>query len=169
MSWLSRIFNYVPVSEQGGIELLLTPAAAWEVEYDRKKVDIQAFFRSLTLLVPAGSVLYLEGGAVTQDVRAYLLSRQAAKTVKVAFHTTWPRREFFHVDITQENLEGLAELGGHHAEIEIASHVSVYKDNDVLLEWHDAWGENFQVSKKISEKNLIKFCAVFGVLHKEYK
>ena len=162
MSWLSKILGYVPVKERAGI--MLAPSAAWEVPAPR---DVARFLRAVTSLAPPGSVLYLEGGSPSEEVRAYLEERVPAKTTKVAVGTIWPRPKIFHMSITPGNLAGLAELAERHALPELAVHIHVYKDSDVVLQWHDAGCRDpMLVSKKASVDGVGEFCDQAGVEHR---
>jgi hypothetical protein len=159
MGWLSRILGYVPAKEWAGITL--APADAWAVP---APTDAARFFRAISALAPPGSVLYLEGGSPSPEILAYLDARVPAKTTKVAVGTVWPRPEVFHMSITSRNLEGLAELAERHALPELAVHIHVYKDTDVILQWHDADGrEPILVSKQISEDRVREFCDQAGI------
>jgi len=161
MSWLSRILGCVPVEERRGISL--GQAARWNVSCVK---DFPSFLRALGDLVPPGSILYLEGASPTEEIRSFLEERAAGETAKLAMGTIWPRPECFHVQITGENLEGLAELAGRHATPEVAVHLHVYK-NTVLLEWYDAFYAPFCISKEIPEGRVREFCARLGTKYEE--
>ena len=82
--------------------------------------------------------------------------------------TIWPRPECFHMQITRDNLEGLAEIAERHATPEVAVHLHVYKGSKVLLEWYDAFFDDpFYVSKDISEEKLREFCNTLGTKYEE--
>jgi len=164
MSWLSKLLGYVPAEERKGISLGQVPH--WKVGYVK---DFPAFLRALVDLVPSGSILYIEGGGnPPKEIISYLEERAARKTSKVAMGTIWPRPRCDHMQITKENLEGLANLAEMHAELKPAVHLHVYKDNKVLLQWYDAFFDDpFYVSKEIPEKRLIEFCDRLGTKYEK--
>ena len=59
---------------------------------------------------------------------------------------------------TSENLLELADISEHCAEPEVAIHFHVYKDDQVLLQWYDAFADPIYVSKEISEDRIKAFC-----------
>ncbi len=162
MSWLSKLFNYVPAEEREGISLGKEPC--WEVSCAK---DFPSFLRALSDLVPSDSILYIEGGSPHDEIKLYLESRKAMQIAKVAMGTIWPRPKIFHMLINLENLEGLAQLAERHAEIEIAVHLHIYKDNKVLLQWYDAFFDPFYISKEIPEDKVNNFCSQLGIKYKE--
>ena len=163
MRWLSRLLRYVPAEEREGIALR---PPAWEASCPRQQ-DLASFLRALDDLVPPGSVLYLEGGDPTPEIRSYLEERTADQTTRVALGTIWPRPQCFHMRATRDNLDGLAELAERHATPEIAVHLHVYKGDTVLLEWPDAFADPFRVSKEIPEDKVREFCARLGIKYEE--
>lgn len=162
MSFFSRIFGYVPAEERKGISLESKPC--WEISGIKR---LPSFLRALYSLLPADSVLYLEGGDVTKKLRSYLNERAAQKTCKVEMGTIWPRPECFHMLITRENLEGLAKLAENYPTPQVAVHLHVYNNDEMLLEWYDAFLDPLFVSKKILEEDMKNFCDKLGAEYRE--
>ncbi|MHC5062289.1 MAG: hypothetical protein ACYTFK_14630, partial [Planctomycetota bacterium] len=133
MSFLSRIFDYVPKEERAGISLAGEPC--WEISGVK---DFPSFLRSLLVLIPIDSVLYLEGGDTPKKLKSFLEERTAKDTCKVEMGTIWPRPACFHMQISTANLEDLAELTESYATPEVAMHLHIYKDSKMLLQWYDA-------------------------------
>ena len=115
MSWLSRLFGFVPKTERSGISLDRT-APYWVI---RGFHDFPMFLRNLQTLFPEGSVLYLEGTAIAEDVQQFCRSRAVEKAAKVEMATIWPRPYVFHIALTAQNLSDLAALAEKHAEPEV--------------------------------------------------
>lgn len=161
MAWVSRvlcaIFRCVPPEERGGITLPAGPC--WQISPPR---DLDSFLRALADAVPPDSVLYLECSSLATEIRLYLESRKIQPTTTVAVGTLWPRPHRFHIPVTRENIEGLAQLAERHAEPEVADHLHVYRNNQVLLQWYDAPSEPLYVSTDISEDKLKAFCTRLG-------
>ena len=159
--WLSRLFGCVPAAEREGVEL---QGPCWELSGPR---DASAFFRALADLVPPGSILFIEVVYRAADIRAYLSERSAARTTRVAMGTIWPRPAVFHMEITPENLEGLASLADQHAEPELADHLHVYHGDAVVVQWYDAFSAPLFVSKDTPEEKVREFCVRLGISCRE--
>jgi len=156
MRWLSKLLNYVPAEERKGLSL---KPPFWDVSCPR---DFGAFLRALPDLVPEGCVLYLEGRPAS-EVSSYVAQRAAPTVATLAVGTIWPRPECLHMLMTRENCAGLAELAERHALPEIADHVHVYRNGEVLLQWYDAATNPIVISKQIPEQNVQEFCARLGI------
>ena len=158
MSWLSRILNYVPKSEQDGLELDLNEA--WQLE---ALSDASVFLRALSALRLPAAILYLEG-TTDSAVGSFLKSRAIDTTVKIAPGTIWPRPDTYHVPMTESNLVALARLVDEKGIAFLAFHVHVYSDNEVVLQWHDAFEKvPLYVSKGIDENRIRKLANLLGV------
>ena len=166
MRWLAKLLRFVPARESEGISL--GDAACWELLPPRGSRDLPLFLRALDGLFPEHSVLYLEDGTPSREIRKFLEERAAANTSKVAPGTIWPRPEVFHMKITSENLQGLAELAERAATPEIAVHIHVCNEDKVLLEWYDAFVDPFRVSKSIVESEVKRLAQKLGATCKEH-
>jgi hypothetical protein len=163
MSFLSKLFNYVPTEERKGI--VLSERSCWEINGLK---DLPSFLRELSYLIPLDSVLYLEGGDTPKELRIYLKERIAKEICKVEMGTIWPRPQCFHMQITYENLEGLAKLAENYATPEVAIHFHVYKNRKMLLMWYDAFFDPLYISREISEDKIRNFCDRLRVEYKEF-
>ena len=76
--------------------------------------------------------------------------------------TIWPRPKVFHVPATVTILTELARIMKHHAEPELAIHFHVYRNNSVLLEWHDAFSQPMLMSGAIPEEKVKVFADKIG-------
>ncbi len=133
----------------------------WEVAHPRK--DAAAFVRALPELLPSGAALYLEGGCPSGKVRTFLQSHQLSDPAKVARGTIWPTPECFHVPLTLETAEGLAALFETHATPEICVHFHAYANNEILLQWHDAFfGDPIFLSVQFAEERVRTFAEKLG-------
>ena len=136
MNWLFRLLGYVPSEERRGIRL--ESSRFWKVTSVR---DAEVFLKSLPLLMPEGSVLYLED-LLESEVRDFVEARPAPNPVKVALGTIWPRPHWYHMPLTQKNVTELAELVDEHSVALLCIHIHAYHEGKVLLEWHDAFGKD---------------------------
>lgn len=62
--------------------------------------------------------------------------------------------------ITEENLRGFAALSERYAEPEICNEVRVYRDDRIILSWHDLPSDPFYVAREIDEAVLRTFCEI---------
>jgi len=161
-AWLGRLLNAVPPQEMAGIEL---EGPCWEVSGHR--VDQAEFLRALQGLVPAGSILFVEGGAHPAPLRRLLEEHAVPPEAKVALGTVWPRSTVFHLQVTPALLSQLADLAETCASPELCSHLHVYTGDGVLLQRHDAFSDPFYVSKRIPLERLEAFCGVLKTTWKD--
>jgi hypothetical protein len=163
MSWLSKIFNYVPPKERKGISL--EENSWWEVSCAK---DSSSFFLALIDLVPYGSILFFEGTSISKDIQLFLEARKPKRITKVALGTIWPRPKCFHMTIIRENLEGISQLVDKHVGPEIADNLHIYKDKKIILQWYDAFfaSDPFYISKEIPEEKVKDFCSKLNISYK---
>ena len=56
----------------------------------------------------------------------------------------------------------MAEFAVNFAIPEICDHIHIYKNDEVLLEWFDAFSKPLYISQKISEASIKDFCSKLG-------
>jgi hypothetical protein len=132
----------------------LGTAVGWRVSGVR---DPEAFFKALPLLAGVGSVLALHDPQGRQ-VQQFLQHNPASESTSVKPGTIWPRPKIYHVECSAQNLEVLEELASRHAPPEIAMHVHLYRGQQVLLEWYDAFGDPIEISAAFAEDEIRRFC-----------
>ena len=158
---VARLLNSVPAEEMRGIQL---QGPFWEVEGNR--LDYAEFFRRLPDLVSDEAILFLEGGAHSAELTRFLERHAVPPRAKVARGTVWPRESVFHVPTRASVLVELADLAEQCAGPEICAHLHVYRDEQVLLEWHDAFSDPFFISRHIPEVRVRDFCGRLNVMFK---
>jgi len=60
----------------------------------------------------------------------------------------------------------MAELGlpaGHHAEPELLDHLSLYKDTEELLLWHEAFANVLLISRRVPENRVADLATILGL------
>lgn len=85
-AWLAQLLGAVPSEEMAGAGL---EGDHWEL--DGRGLPAAPFFRAFAELVPAGSVLVLEGGAHPPALGEFLERTSVPPRLKVARGTIWPR------------------------------------------------------------------------------
>jgi len=129
----------------------------WEVS----PPDLTSFICELSELVPAGSVLRLEG-VNSADVEQYLKARPGPIESETNQGFLKMRSKVFFMPITRENLRGLGELTEVHAEPEVCDHLQVYAGEKIILSWHDLPSDPVYIASAIDEATLIKWCEALG-------
>lgn len=165
MGILAKLFGAASREELKGIAL--GHDGAWEVSPVR---DFPSLLRALPLLQLCDAVLYLEGGSPPREIKAFLDARCVPERSHVAMGTIWPRPQTFHLPATPANLSELASLAEKCQAIQIAVHLHVYAQGDVLLEWYDAfWKDPFYLSEAIPEDRVRTFSSTLGLAYKNAK
>jgi len=159
---------------------------SWKV---RPVKDYTVFFEHLSSLIPEGSVLFLEGTSMSQDIKDFLGSvaieepkdvqvGEARDPDKLPQERTYkvpilgwelrcnPRPHHFHIPATHGNFLEISKMSEHHAEPEMFDHLIIYRGKIGLLSWYDAPTDPFYVSTEISEVSLKEFCAKVQVSYK---
>lgn len=123
--------------------------------------QLPIILRSLPGLMPAGSVVYLEGNPAP-SVQSYLEScaSDGVSTAGGDEHGDF----IAHMALTAENLNGLAELAErHHSAHDIAYYLHVLRDSKLLFEWWDLPDNFILISKDFGEEEVMAFCSQVGL------
>jgi len=146
-------------SEMAGI--CIGPPPWWRIEGAR---DAVAFYRALPVLLPEGVVLCFEG-TIGDLVPAFLAERPSPHYAKVRMGTIWPRPDVHHMQLTQENLQGLVAILETGIVPYPSHHFHAYKENRVLLSWYDAFADPMLISMKIGEETVKQFSGEIGCVY----
>jgi len=140
--------------------LQIADGECWQVSGVR---DAAAFFRAVPQLLPEATRLYLEGSPA-QDVVALLAthSDEGEYGAPVGTLWSWPRNQRHRLKVSAALFAQLAEAAAHHAEPEICSHLHLYRDDEPLAHWFDAFDDPFLVSKEIPRERLEEFARATG-------
>lgn len=160
MGLFSRLFGAVSPEDLDGIRL---DEPAWELDGPRTFVELLTALRSH---LPADAMLYFEGGAPDGEIRAFLDAHSVPEPVHVALGTIWPRPEVFHVPASEQALDQLVSLMTHHAEPQLAVHFHVYRESDVLLQWHDAFSFPILLSGWFTEEQVAAMAGSMGTSYR---
>ena len=157
MGFLARLFGAVPKEERDGIRL--SDQEPWCVSPTK---DVPRFLRALPLLMPSGSVAYFEDTAEPHVAR-YLRSVSVPAQARMAMGTIWPRPDCYHVPLTAGTMESLAAFLEQNPAGFFCTHCHVYRDDVVLLQWHDAFTNvPMYISRTISADAVAMFAQALG-------
>ncbi len=162
MGWLGKLFNTTPKEELDGIRMD-TAHPFWEVE---GKTTFAALLRALDHFLPDGSVLYFEGGSPDRKLLDFFNAHAIPEQTHVAVAILWPRPAWYHVPATSQNLSELAILAESHHESELAVHFHAYREDCVLLEWHDAFWQPMLLDGNMPEDQVRSFAEALGMTFK---
>ncbi len=126
----------------------------WEIEGNP---DFALFFSNLSGLIDGPAILAISGSSLDNNVKDYLdqIKVSPANDTRCEPHFLGP--DGYHLQLTVESLDGLAQLSEHHAEPEIADHMIVYRDSNVLLEWYDAGSNPIWICREIEKERVKNF------------
>ncbi len=158
MGLFRKLIRATPKEELKGISLDLNQPF-WELE---GKTDFPSLLRALSRFLPDGCVLYFEGGSPRGKLLEFIESHRIEEQTHVAIGTLWPRPRRCHIPATNRNIRELASLAEHVAEPELAIHFHVYRNGEILLEWHDAFTQPMLLSGSLKEEKI-------GTLAKDLK
>ena len=160
MGWLGRLFGAVPKEEMEGIRLEHSSSPYWEVDGPK---TFEETFNALENLGLRKTLFYILRG-VLRTLRSMISSpgTQFPKYHTFAMGTIWPRPKVFHIPATATALTELARIMNHHAEPELAVHFHIYRNETVLLEWHDAFSQPMLMSGAIPEEKIKVFADKIG-------
>lgn len=162
MGWLARLFGVVRKDEVEGIRLS-TAGFYWEIDEPK---TFEEMFNALKDWLPEDAVLYFEDGSPDTEIENFITTHSVPEVSHIAIATVWPRLKVFHVPATGIILTELSKIMKHHAEPELAIHFHVYRDNTVLLEWHDAFSQPMLMSGAIPEERVKVFADKIGTSYR---
>jgi hypothetical protein len=160
MAILSKLLSRIPAPK--GI-LLDMHRPFWEVSGE---TDFPSLLTALPDLLPGECVLYFEGGSPSGQLLDFLKEQGVPERAHVAFGTLWPKPSVFHVPANPETMTRLAEMTRSCASPELAIHFHVYRDQTVLVEWHDAFTQPMLLAGELAEQKVKAFAER---LHMSYK
>lgn len=122
------------------------------------------FFRAVSLLVPDATHMFLEGSP-DPDIEALLAewADDADYAAPVGTIWSWPRKNHrFSVRASSELFVRLSEAASHHAEPEICDHLHLYRGQEALVQWFDAFSDPLLVSKLVARERVERFASAVG-------
>lgn len=133
----------------------------WDIE--EGKVDSSQFFRLLAKYFPEATTFYAEGTSISRDLIEFYESYFEDGDFIPRRQTIFPRSKKFRCAVSHEFMESLADMAEHHAEPELLDHLFLYKNDEPLLEWHDAFSNAILISRKVTESVVAGFANELGL------
>ena len=118
---------------------------------DEGKVDSSLFFRLLPKYFLHATTFYAEGTSISLDVIECYTKHLENGEHLPGTQTLFPRSKKFRCSFSPEFMASLALLAEQHAEPELLDHLFLYKGDEPLLEWHDAFANAILISRNVPE------------------
>ncbi len=126
------------------------------------------FFKHLSKLLPAGSILYFEGTKIAPAAAALYADHRATNAMQVVQETVIPMPQMHHCAVSDDLLKSLAELAAGRPASDLFNHLKAYREGSLLFTWNDAYEGEFRISERVPEKSVSRFCEALGVsCHRE--
>ena len=125
--------------------------------------DAERFFRAVGEFLPEATHLYLEG-TPAKEILALLSTHGADGDYQAPIGTLWslPRSRRLGFTTSLALFARLAEIATCHAEPEICYHLHLYRGDQPLLQWFDAFSDPLAVSRNVSRERVEQFCIETG-------
>jgi hypothetical protein len=159
MGLFAKLFGAVPRAERAGI-CLDTMYPSWELS---GATDFPPVLEALADLLPHGCVLYFEGGSPSGELAQFLRENSVSERAHIAYGTIWPKPSVYHVPVTTATITRLANLMRSHCSPELAVHFHVYRNQTILLEWHDAFNQPMRLAGRFPEDQVRSFAERLGI------
>lgn len=156
--WLRRLIGAASQEEMEGI-CLDAEKPYWEVGGPS---TFEELFNALKKWVPDDALLYFEGEPQDDEIYDFFKMHAVPEISHVAMGTIWPHPQVFHVPATETLLSELARIMRNHAAPELASHFHVYRNDTVMLQWHDAFDSPMLMDGDIPEEDVRAFADKIG-------
>ncbi|RBP41490.1 hypothetical protein DES53_107323 [Roseimicrobium gellanilyticum] len=150
------------IIEGGGGGLDLDTPAHWAIDGIQEPI---AFFRALSILLPPGGVLYMEGTSIAPCVAGFYERHAFAEPVPVVRDGISPIPEVFHVSFTPEVIDGLCDMVRERPLEQLFNHIKAYHNTSLVFTYHDAFVDELRVSGRVAEDTIRDFCAVLGATY----
>jgi hypothetical protein len=121
--------------------------------------DLSRLLRAIDEAMPGGAVLYVEGTSIAPAIADWFRQHELDEKPAIAPNTLWPRPRTFHLPLTGGNLAKLRSLAEEYAEPEVAEHLVVYRDGEVLLWAPDAGNEHVMLRRSLPQDAIERFRA----------
>lgn len=133
---------------------------AWAVAGENP--DARQFFLALLECFPQATTLFAEGTSIAEDVEACFRRHAEPGAFLPGASTIWPESTKLRCSFTPALVTELASLAENHAEPELFDHVYLYRGNDPLVWWNDAFEDPIGVSSELQEQTIRAFAARLG-------
>ena len=129
----------------------------------------KSFFSNLQLLLPPGTILYIEGTSIVPEAARFYEIHRAKDSVFVTRDTIFPVPDVFHVTMEPETITGLLDLLAKRPRQECFDHLKGYRQGRLLFTFHDAFDGYLLISEQVLESKVGTFCRALEVSYRREK
>jgi hypothetical protein len=123
--------------------------------------SFHVLLRAIEASMPDDAILYLEGEATAPAVAAFLREHAAAEPRELVANST-RSTAVFHLPLADGNLGRLRLLAEDFIASEVASHLVVYRGDEVLLWAHQAGSGSVQLARSLPPAASERFRSALG-------
>ena len=132
----------------------------WKI--DEGEIESSQFFRLLGEHFPNATTFYAEGTSIAPDVIQLHEHYHQEGDYLPGQQISWPKSRKFRCHFSIEFMTGLAGKAAFHAEPELLDHLFIYRANEPLFEWHDAFANAILISRKVPESTVAAIAQALG-------
>jgi hypothetical protein len=125
-----------------------------------RAIDFHILLRAIDETMPEGAILCLEGGTTAPAVAEFLREHEADDPRELA--DADEHVAAFHLPLVDGNLGALRALAEDFIAPEIAFHLAVYRDGEVLLWAHDAGGGALLLARSLPDATVDAMRSALG-------
>ena len=135
----------------------------WELR--ATEVPPETFFALLAPHFPEATTLFLEGTDFSGDVLEAVRRYGSPGEFTPGANTIWPESTKVRCRFSLELAEALARLAKRHGTPEIGDHVFLYRDQDFLIYWHDAFDNGAYLAPELPIGRVSAFASALGCVY----
>lgn len=132
----------------------------WDIDAGIRNAE--AFFRAIPKVFPDATLFVAEGSGITRDVAAFYrqhISANARRPPELSRFALVPR---YLCACSPEFFLALARLAKTTPRVGLLHHLYLYRGDEQLLEWHDAFANALLISPTVSEAAVAALANKFG-------
>lgn len=124
-------------------------------------MSFHVLLRAIEEAMPDDAVLCLEGESTAPEVAAFLCEHESAEPRELVATST-RSTAVFHLPLANGNLARLRLLAEDFVSSEVASHLAVYRGDEVLLWAHAAGSGSVQLARSLPPATAERFRTALG-------
>ena len=128
-----------------------------------KKVDSSSFFNSLGIYFKDATTLFIEGTSISPiPLKCYNDNLQDGDYLPDR-GTLFPKSIRLRCKFSVAMMNELSLIAGHQAEAELMDHFHLYKGDEPVIVWWDAFSDKMLVSNTVSKEIVDQFCTAIAL------
>ena len=122
-----------------------------------EQTDSSKFFKGLSQYFQDATTLFIEGDSIAKKVMDLYKKNIQEGSYLPRAGTIFPKSTKLRCKYSPEFMNELALIAENHAEPELCDHLHLYKNNELLVEWMDAFSDEILVSKAVPKEIVDQF------------